>query len=121
MLELLEDLGLQHPEGNKGHRYPTGLYKCECGNKVKIRLDYVWLGKVNSCGNCKVPYSYSYRHPKHPKGVSGYFGVSKSKDLWAAHCDSVYLGVFNTPLEAAEVYDNHVLEQAIDRPLNGVI
>lgn len=56
--------------------------------------------------------------------TSGYRGVRKLRRKWQARISinkkTIYLGVYNTPKEAAIAYDNYVIKNGLEHTTNGL-
>ena len=69
-MELLKDLGTSYPKPNSKIRRRYGLYKCECNNEFKTRIDIVNQGTTKSCPQCskKRTAKHNSKHNlcKHP-------------------------------------------------------
>ena len=56
--------------------------------------------------------------------TSGYRGVTKMRNKWRARIvvnrKTIYLGVYNTPIEAGLAYNNYVIENSLAHTINNI-
>lgn len=93
----------------KGRSYLTHrvIWFLEYGYWPNI-LDHADRDKLNNRIENLREATYSqnrYNIPQRSHNKSGYKGVSQRGDRWAAFCDGVYLGTFDTAKDAATCYD----------------
>lgn len=101
-------------EINSGEKHPN--YGKHLSDETKKKI-----GLANSAIQLRKP-SRSNLGKKSPSSASQYYGVVKTNGKWSAQfrMNGIfhYVGVFKSDIDAANAYNDYIIKNEIDRPLN---
>lgn len=104
------------------HNFINDMYS---SYKEGLTLDRIDVNSGYSKNNCRwATKSIQSRNIRkiRANNTSGYKGVSRYKNKWKAEIriksKSIYLGLFNEPLEAALAYDKYIIDNNLEHTRN---